>query len=225
MNTVHRFTFISATVLAIGLLALMPYQPIAAQNPTPAPTTASSTSPTATPLPDEESLHQELRGMKKIYEDAVNSGDLKTLAPVFGPQTSGVVATNEEFHTLDDMQQIFDRFKSTLGPGYIYRVTLNPERSLIYGDIAVCRGTSDEYIKSGSGNEFKLQTRWTAVLRRENGQWHLLRSQVSMDPFHNPVSDYFFALTKKVYGGGGLAIGLIVGILIGYIVRGRRIAV
>jgi ketosteroid isomerase-like protein len=202
----------------------MPYQHIAAQNPTPAPPAASSVAPTAASLPDEESLHQELRGMKKIYEDAVNSGDLKTLAPVFGPQTSGVVATNEEFHTLDEMQQIFDRFKSTLGPGYTYRVTLNPERSLIYGDIAVCRGTSDEYVKSGNGHEFNLTTRWTAVLRRENGQWHLLRSQVSMDPFHNPVTEYFFASVKKIYGGGGLAIGLVVGILLGYLLRGRKSA-
>ena len=62
---------------------------------------------------------------------------------MFGPQTSGVVATNEEFHTLDEMQQIFDRFKSSLGSGYTI-VTLNPERSLIYSDIALARGTSDE---------------------------------------------------------------------------------
>ncbi len=215
MKNICRFPLILTTILVASLLALTSFQPTAAQNPPPTP------APTAASLPDEEALHQELRGLKKIYEDAVNSGNLAPLAPVFGPQTSGVVATNEEFHTLDDMQQIFDRFKSTLGPGYTYRVTLNPERSLIYGDIAVCRGTSDEYIKSGSGNEFKLLTRWTAVLQRDNGQWHLLRSQVSMDPFHNPVSDYFFASVKKVYGGGGLALGLIAGIILGYLLRGR----
>jgi ketosteroid isomerase-like protein len=216
MKTIRCFPLILTLILLASLLAFMPCQPAVAQNPLPAPL------PTVAPLPDEEALHQELRGLKKIYEDAVNSGNLAPLAPVFGPQTSGVVATNEEFHTLDDMQQIFDRFKSTLGAGYIYRVTLNPERSLIYGDIAICRGTSDEYIKSGSGNEFKLQTRWTAVLQRENGQWHLLRSQVSMDPFHNPVSDYFFGSVKKIYGGGGLVIGLIAGVLLGYLARGRR---
>jgi hypothetical protein len=119
------------------------------------------------------------------------------------------------------MQQIFDNFKNTLGPGYIYRVTVHPERSLIYGDIAVARGTSDEYVKS-KGHEFNLTTRWTAVLRRENGQWHLIRSQVSMDPFHNSVTDYFFASVKKVYGGGGLAIGLVLGLLLGYLFAGRR---
>jgi len=222
MNTIRYFAFIPASVLAISLFALTSYQTAVAQNPPPAPTIAPAAAPT--PLPDEEALHQELRDMKKIYEDAVNSGDLKTLAPVFGPQTSGVVATNEEFHTLDDMQQIFDRFKNTLGPGYTYRVTLNPERSLIYGDIAIARGTSDEYVKISNGHEFNLQTRWSAVLRRENGQWHLLRSQVSMDPFHNPVTEYFFASVKKIYGGGGLAIGLIVGILLGYLLRGRKTA-
>jgi hypothetical protein len=222
MNTVHRFAIIPALALVISLFALTSYQAAVAQNLPPAPTPAPASAPAS--FPDEEAFHQELRGMKKIYEDAVNSGDLKTLAPVFGPQTSGVVATNEEFHTLDEMQQIFDRFKSTLGPGYIYRVTLNPERSLIYDDIAVARGTSDEYVKISNGHEFNLTTRWTAVLRRENGQWHLLRSQVSMDPFHNPVNEYFFASVKKIYGGGGLAIGLIAGILLGYLLRRRKTA-
>jgi ketosteroid isomerase-like protein len=220
MKTVRRFALIPASAFVVSLLTLAPYQPAVAQSP--APVSPAAAAPGTAPPPDEEALHQELRGMKKIYEDAVNSGDLKTLAPVFGPQTSGVVATNEEFHTLDEMQEIFNRFKNSLGPGYTYRVTLNPERSLIYGDIAVCRGTSDEYVKISNGHEFNLTTRWTAVLRRENGQWHLLRSQVSMDPFHNSVTEYFFASVKKIYGGGGLAIGLVAGVLLGYLVRGRK---
>jgi ketosteroid isomerase-like protein len=216
MNTNRRFSLIAATIAATCLLTLGGIQQVVAQAPTPPPAP-----PPSAALPDEEALHQELRGLKKIYEDAVNSGNLAPLAPAFGPQTSGVVATNEEFHTLDEMQQIFDKFKNTLGPAYVYRVTLNPERSLIYGDIAVARGTSDEYVKS-NGREFTLTTRWTAVLRRENGQWHLLRSQVSMDPFHNSVTDFFFASVKKIYGSGGLAIGLVVGLLLGYLFAGRR---
>jgi len=220
MKTVPHFALVPASAFAVTLMTLTSYQPALAQNPPPAP--APTVAPAVTPLPDEEALHQELRGLKKAYEDAVNSGNLAPLAPVFCPQTSGVVATNEEFHTLDDMQQIFDRFKNSLGPGYTYRVTLNPERSLIYGDIAVCRGTSDEYVKSGSGNEFKLTTRWTAVLRRDHGQWQLLRSQVSMDPFHNSVTEYFFASVKKLYGGGGLALGLVLGIPLGFLLRGRK---
>jgi hypothetical protein len=50
------------------------------------------------------------------------------------------------------MQQIFDKFKNTLGPDYVYRVKLNPERSLIYGDIAVARGTSDDTSKEMAAN-------------------------------------------------------------------------
>jgi ketosteroid isomerase-like protein len=217
MNSKRRLSVIAAIITAAGLLEMVPIQSAMAQSAAP----TSTTPPPASALPDEETMHQELRGLKKTYEDAVNSGNLAPLAPAFGPQTSGVVATNEEFHTLAEMQQIFDNFKNTLGPGYIYRVTVHPERSLIYGDIAVARGTSDEYVKS-KGHEFNLTTRWTAVLRRENGQWHLIRSQVSMDPFHNSVTDYFFASVKKVYGGGGLAIGLVLGLLLGYLFAGRR---
>lgn len=172
-------------------------------------------------VPDEEVMHQELRDLKKVYEDAVNSGDLTPLAPAFGPETSGVVALNEQFQTLAEMQRIFDHFKNMLGPGYVYKVTLNPERSLIYGNIAITRGTSEEFITS-NGHQFKLLTRWSATLRRENGHWRLLRSHVSMDPFHNEVTDYFFSSIKKMYGGGGLAIGVAIGGLLGYFLKGRR---
>jgi ketosteroid isomerase-like protein len=219
MNTNRPLSVIAATIMAASLLAISSLQPLCAQTAASSPTASAASSA----LPDEESLHQELRGLRKTYEDAVNSGNLAPLAPAFGPQTSGVVATNEEFHTIAEMQDIFDRFKNTLGPGYTYRVKLNPELSLIYGDIAVARGTSDEYVKS-HGHEFNLTTRWTAVLRRENGQWHLLRSQVSMDPFHNSVTNYFFASVKKIYGGVGLAIGLVVGLLLGYFTGRRKTA-
>jgi ketosteroid isomerase-like protein len=219
MNTNRPLFLLAATITTANLLAISSLQPLCAQAAASPPTAPAATSA----LPDEESLHQELRGLKKAYEDAVNSGNLAPLAPVFGPQSSGVVATNEEFHTLAEMQAIFDRFKNSLGPDYIYRVKLNPERSLIYGDIAVARGTSDEYVKS-NGHEFNLTTRWTAVLRRENGQWHLLRSQVSMDPFHNSVTDHFFASVKRIYGGGGLAIGAVLGLLFGYFAGKRKSA-
>ena len=213
MNTTHPISAISKLILAISLLVVTELQPAAAETP---PSELVNTT-----LPDEKTLHQELRDLKKIYENAVNSGDLSSMAPVFGSQTSGVVALNQEFHTLAEMQKIFDDFKKTLGPNYIYRITLDPEPSLIFGNIAIARGTSDEYIKSNS-HEFNLTTRWTGVLRRDNGQWHLLRSQVSMDPFHNSVIDYFFTSVKKIYGGGGLVIGLVLGISLGYFLRSRR---
>jgi hypothetical protein len=92
---------------------------------------------------------------------------------------------------------------------------------LIIGDLAIARGTSDEYIKS-KGQEFNLTTRWTGVLRRENGKWHLLRSQVTMDPFRSSVIEYMFSVTKTLYGGGGIVLGLVLGTAIGYSAWGRR---
>ena len=178
----------------------------------------------AAPRPDEEALHQELRQLGGTYENAVNSGDLSSLSPLFAPETSGVLSLGEQFHNLSEMQTIFDNFKKFLGPNYVYRIHLNPERSLIYGNIAVARGTSDEYIKNSRGKEFHLTSFWTAVLNRENGQWHLLRSQVSIPAFRNEAFDAMVRATGRLYGAGGFVLGLIVGLGAGvlFVRRGCR---
>ena len=199
-------------MLLLGILGLIASADIQAQT--------NTTAQTVSTLPDEEAIHQELRGLKKVYEDAVNSGDLKTLAPMFGPQSTGIIALNQEFHTLPEMEKIYEDFMSMLGPDHVYRVSLNPERSLIFGDIAIARGTSDDYIKS-KGHEFNFQSHWSAVLRRENGNWRMINLQATMDPFHNSVTDFIMTSIKRVYGGVGLAIGLLLGIALGYLIFGR----
>jgi ketosteroid isomerase-like protein len=213
MNNLLLFAHTPASLLMFGLLFMAGLQPLEAQ--TTATQPASAPAQTVAPLPDEEALHQELRDMKKIYEDAVNSGDMTPLAPIFNQETSGVVALNQEFHSLQEMQKIFDDFKKDLGPGYVYRVKLNPERSQIFGDIAVARGTSDEYAKS-YGHEYNLTTRWTAVLRRENGHWRLIRSQVTMDPLHNSVLDAIISSITWTSLGWGAAVGAVVGLIAGF---------
>jgi ketosteroid isomerase-like protein len=168
---------------------------------------------------EEELTHLELRALKIIYEDAVNSGDLKPLEPYFTPETTGVVSLGKEFKNLSEFQKLFDDFKALIGPDHVYKIELHPERSTILGDIALARGTSSEYIKTSKGKEFNLTTLWSATLRRENGKWHLLRCQVTLDPFDNSVFHYFIMQTKKVYGWGALFLGLIVGALVVMLLR------
>lgn len=128
-----------------------------------------------------------LRELGRRYEHAINSGDLRQLAPSLAPTASAVFATNDEVRGLDAIQKYFDSIKIRLGRGSTYTVKLDPDTTEFYGDIALAHGRSDETAKLGSGSEFHFITHWTAVLRKGATGWQALRLQVTMDPLNNPA--------------------------------------
>jgi ketosteroid isomerase-like protein len=161
---------------------------------------------------DDEKLHAELRALNVVYENAINSGDLSPLAPLFTPETSGVVVENQEFKTLADLEGIYARFHAAF-PGTVYHITMNPDLSQIYGNIAVAHGTCEETVKMSAGS-FAYTSTWTAVLRRDDGKWTLIRSQVTMDPFGSSVVTFIVRKAKVTFGLGGLIVGLLAGIFV-----------
>src|ERR1043166_2178984 len=146
----------------------------------------------------EEKLHAELRELKAVYEKAISSGDLAPLEALFAPDSSGVVVDNQPFKTFAELKGIYDRFRAQF-PNLIYKITVNPELSQLYGDLAVARGTCDEYVKTNNG-EFRYTSSFTAVLRRTDNGWKLVRSQVTMDPFGNSIVRTFLGGHKLYFG-------------------------
>lgn len=181
----------------------------------------SSAPPSFTPRrPPTPPRHDELRALKATYETAINSGDLTPLAPLFDADTTGVTVDNQSFHTFAELKAIYDRFHAEF-PGVVYRVKLDASPSLLSGDLAVAHGTAEEFVKT-SAAEFIYPSSWTVVLRRTDAGWKLVRSQVTMDPFHNSIVT---ALRKKALltcGLGSLAAGLVLGLLTGLVLRRRK---
>lgn len=174
---------------------------------------ALAAAPLRAATPAEEKLHDELRQLKALYEKAVNTGDFAPLEPLFAPDSTGIVVDGRLFKTFAELKAIDDRFRADF-PGLVYKVTVNPELSQLYGNIAVAHGTADEYVKTSAG-EFKYTSRFTAVLRRTDAGWKLIRSHVSMDPFRNSIVELFVARAKRYFGLGGIVLGVIAGIIIG----------
>lgn len=166
---------------------------------------------------DEASLHQQLRELKTTYETAINSGNLTPLEKYFDPKSSGVTIDNQTFHSFAELKGIYDGFHTRF-PGVVYRVALTAEPSLLAGDLAVAQGTSEEYVKTSSG-EFTYTGTWTAVLRRTNDGWKLVRSQMTMDPFGNSIVRFFQQRLRLTFGIGGLVLGALVGFVLGRLTR------
>lgn len=137
---------------------------------------------------DEHAADREaLRALAARYEEAINTGDLRPLATSVAPTVSAVFATNHEVQGLDGIQKYFDSVREMMGDGSSYSVKLEPDRTEFFGDIAIGHGKSAEVATWSDGREYRFDTKWTVVLRKEADGWKALRLQVTMDPFDNPV--------------------------------------
>ena len=92
----------------------------------------------------------------------------------------------------------------------------------IYGDFAITRGDSENHLVNSVGKEFHFTSHWTAVCRKIDGQWKIVRAHSSLDPFGNPM--LIDGVTKRIVLTTVIAAvgGLIIGSLATYFVIRRR---
>lgn len=170
----------------------------------------------STPFPaDPEADHDQLRAIRAIFEDAVNTRDIDKLAPILDDGITGVPVTGEEVRGMDGLRAYWRKVWEMIGEGGSYRVEVHPELSSLYGDLAVARGSADERVVTDNGREFRYTSHWTAVARRvADGTWKVLRMHSAMDPVNNPFVAAQVRASRIAYGAGGLVLGLLLGFLL-----------
>lgn len=193
-----------AVACALAAAALAPPRALPAQNPA------------------QEADHQALRVLKTAYEDGVNGDKLDLLAPHLDPEFSGVMVTGEQVVSLKEMQDYWARMKGLIGQGGKYTVKINPDVSLLLGDVALAKGTTEDRVVTDAGKEYVFSSAWTAVARKVGGQWKLLRVQGSMDPIGNPFVVAFRKATGVTAGIAAGVVGIVVGGLLGFVAGRRR---
>ena len=172
---------------------------------------------------DEEADHAALRAMKTAYEEAVNSNNLSKIGPYLGAGVTGVMVTGEPVQGFQGLESYWKKIQALIGEGGSYHVQVNPDRSELFGDLAVAHGTTDDVVRLPSGKQLKFNSLWTAVCRRENGAWKVIRMQATMDPVNNVFTAWKMGTAKLLYGGGGfIAGGLLALVLMRLFRRARR---
>ena len=111
---------------------------------------------------------------------------IDALAPHFHSDFHGVMVTGRAVNSFADVQQFWRDIRGLMGEGGTYTTTVNPERSVILGDVALARGTTDDVVKTSGGHEYRFSTLWTATLQKEGGNWKIRTLQGTMDPIGNP---------------------------------------
>lgn len=157
---------------------------------------------------------QALRELRALYEKAVSEGDPQSLKPHLADDFTAVMVTAEEVTGHDGVLAYWEKVVEFVGDGGSYRVSLDPDDSIIEGDIAITKGRALEQVTLKSGKSIEFTSLWTAVARKEEGTWKLVRIHAAIDPIGNPIIAYLNRAKGWLLGGGGLLLGLIAGLLI-----------
>jgi ketosteroid isomerase-like protein len=163
---------------------------------------------------DREADKQALRALAVRYETAINQGSFADLQDSVAPEMSAVFMTGVEVRGLPEMQAYYDKIKAQLGSGGSYTVKLDPAATDFHGDIAIAHGSSAETVVLGNGKRIAYRSQWTAVLRKIGGKWSAARLHVSINPIENP----FVTLRLRATKGICLAIGVVAGLLIAWVI-------
>jgi ketosteroid isomerase-like protein len=176
----------------------------------------------ATAQEADEADHQALRELKAVFEKAASENQLDLLRPHLNEQFSAVTYTDREFVDFEAFKERWQRTRDEIVGNGSYKVTLLPERSELYGDVAIARGDSENILVNDAGKEFRFTSHWTAVCRKVNGQWKIVRAHSSLDPFGNPM--LVDGVRKRMLQAGGAAAagGLVVGALVVYLLMRSR---
>lgn len=163
----------------------------------------------------DHAIHEELRGILKTVETAINSGDFDKMLPVLSEQVRAT-PINQEF--LSGRPAVSAYFKKWFGQGgYLKKLEMQlsaDELTELSADRSwgLVRGTGVEKYILADGRSYELHTRWTATMVKEaDGQWRIRGIHIGTDFLDNPIlSEAEHALGKAAGLGalGGLLLGL-----------------
>lgn len=164
----------------------------------------------------DEADHDALRALVPMYEQAANEGKPELLKPYLDPEFSGVMVTGEEVDGFASLEAYWAKIQKLMGNGGQYHVRVNvATRSILSGDLAVAHGTTSDDVITSRGKDYRFEGRWTAVCRKQDGQWKVLRVHGSMDPVFNPF-------VVAAVQASSISVGVITGIVclvIGWLVH------
>jgi ketosteroid isomerase-like protein len=168
----------------------------------------------------DQAIHEQLRTIRDQFITAVNGKDSDTVLALLHPRVVLTAQDGTKLSTVrgrDGVEDYLNRL--LLGPNKgIESLKLDPQADdlseLHNGDTAVAFGTSDDHYVTVDGNEFDLQTRWTATLVKEGDAWLVANLHVSTNLFDNPVTAAAMKATTWIAIATGI-IGLVVGLLLG----------
>jgi hypothetical protein len=90
------------------------------------------------------------------------------------------------------------------------------------GDTAIAWGTLGDKYKLRAGDEFAMNSRWSATLVKQGDQWLVASAHASVDAFNNEILRQAAGKIALWVGGGALALGIVLGVVAAAFMKLRR---
>src|SRR5262249_42173303 len=160
-------------------------------------------------------VHGELRAFRDSIIDAVNQNDRDRLLSFLHKNVVVTWMDGEVSRGREGVKAYYDRMM-TGDQRVVDTVQINPavdELSIVYGGItAIAFGSSDDEFKLRRGLQFKVHSRWTATLEKEQGKWLIAAFHASTSLFDNPLLNAAKTTIYLAAGFSGL-VGLVLGLI------------
>jgi ketosteroid isomerase-like protein len=173
----------------------------------------------------DHAIHEELRGVLKTVETAINTGDFDKMLPVLSEQVRAT-PVNQEF--LSGRPAVSAYFKKWFGQGgYLKKLEMQlsaDELTELSADRSwgLVRGNGVEKYILADGRPYELHTRWTATVAKEaDGQWRIRGIHIGTNFLDNPILTEAEHALGKATGLGALG-GLLLGLGSGWLLFRRK---
>lgn len=165
----------------------------------------------------EDPAHAELRMLRSEIIAAVTRGEIDTVLKHVHPNVVVTWQNSEVCRGRQGLKDFFDKTGRKSFKGYKIPPTPDELTILHGGDAGVSFGktiaTYDLF-----GKSYEIESRWTATVVKENGEWLLAAYHISMNTLDNPLLS---AAKNGLYIAAGA--GLLIGVVIGRIVARRKL--
>jgi Domain of unknown function (DUF4440) len=162
--------------------------------------------------------------LKTDVVNAINTRDVQRIDTLLNKPFMSTLISQDSFNDVARLKAYFDDL-FTRRILRINKLTMEAEAdepAQIYtGTFAVARGSTKEVYELGDGRTFTIPGRWTATTIKDRGQWKILAVHTGVNFIDNPVIN---AIEKSTlyFGAGGVALGAVIGFLVGFFVRRKR---
>jgi ketosteroid isomerase-like protein len=139
----------------------------------------------------DHAIHEELRGLLREVQTAMNSGQYDKMLPYLTEDVEATSVTQEVMSSRGDVSKYFVEW---FGPtGYMRKMEMKLDADKLTELSAdkkwgLVRGKALEHYEAKDGDLFDFATRWTAVMVRDvDGKWRLRAIHFGTNHLDNPV--------------------------------------
>jgi len=173
----------------------------------------------------DHAIHEELRAVLHEIVTAINSGQYDKMLPYLADNFEGTSVTQEVMSNRDDVAKYF---REWFGPtGYMRAMEMKLEADKLTEfspdkNWGLVRGKALEHYEAKDGDVFDFNTRWTAVMvRNDDGKWRLRAIHFGTNHLDNPV---LTKVSRTLIRDGivGACVALLIVLAVGWWIARRR---